>query len=287
MKTLKYINSNGDELTFTNSWPFLLKSFTQGTTVNNYSSKGSGQNGTLYVGNTLDKSNLTVELTVKGFDKAEYDRNKEKLRRLFNPALGEGYLIHNNGEKNIRIKCIPAKIPFLVDKSKRYGVGSIALTANNPLWEDVTETKEEIALWVGDFGFPLEILPEGIEMGHRMPLLIVNCINEGDVESGMVIEFRALATLTNPSLFNVNTREYIKINKGMVAGEIITIDTNYGSKRIISKLNGIETNIFNNIDVTSTFLQLYVQDNLFRYDADTGLDNLVVSIYHSDKYLGV
>ena len=28
-------------------------------------------------------------------------------------------------------------------------------------------------------------------------------------------------------------------------------------------------------------------DNLFRYDADSGIDNLEVSIYHSNLYLGI
>ena len=40
-------------------------------------------------------------------------------------------------------------------------------------------------------------------------------------------------------------------------------------------------------DEDMTFLKLYPGDNLFRYDAETGLDNLVVNIYRQNKYLGV
>lgn len=287
MKTLKYINSNGDELTFTNKWPFLLNSFEQGTSINNYNSKGSGQAGMRYIGNTLDKSDITLKVTVKGSDRNEYNRNKEKLRRLLNPLFDEGYLIYSDDEKTLRIKCIPEKIPFMVDKSKTYGEGSIALTANNPFWEDVRETKDEIALWMGDFEFPLEIVPEGIEIGHRMPLLIVNAQNKGDAESGMIIEFRALATLTNPSLFNVNTRESIEITKTMTVGEVIRINTYYAQEEVEQTLNGVKSNIFNLMKSGSKFLKLNRGDNLFRYDADTGLDNLVCSIYHRNLYMGV
>lgn len=166
------------------------------------------------------------------------------------------------------------------------GEGVIDLLANDPLWRDITEKRDEIALWIGDFSFPLQMMPTGIEIGHRSPSLIVNCYNGGDVESGMRIEFRALATLSNPSLFNVKTREYVKINKGMVAGEVLSVSTYFGDKRITDTLNGVETNAFNYIDVNSTFLQLEQGDNLFRYDADTGLDNLEVRIYHYDRYLG-
>jgi len=287
LKELKYINSNGDELTFSTSWPFLLESFEQGTNVNNYSFKGSGQAGTRYVGNTLDKSDLTLKVAVNGSDRAEYSRNKEKLRRVFNPHFDEGYLIHSDDEKTLRIKCIPEKIPFMVDKSKTYGEGSIALTANNPYWEDISETKEEIALWMGDFSFPLEIVSGGIEMGHRMPLLIVNAENKGDTESGMIIEFRALATLTNPSLFNVNTRESIEITKTMTAGEVIRINTYYAEEDVELISSGVTANIFNIMKTGSKFLKLSKGDNLFRYDADSGLDNLVCSIYHRNLYLGV
>ncbi|HEX3075966.1 MAG TPA: phage tail family protein, partial [Lachnospiraceae bacterium] len=120
--------------------------------------------------------------------------------------------------------------------------------------------------------------------------LIVNVYNKGDVETGMRIVFRAKGALTNPSLFNVETREFIKINKAMTAGEVITIDTNYGKKGITLRKNGVESNILNYIDIAgggNTFLQLAVGDNLLRYNADTGADNLEVDIYFDNRYLGV
>ncbi len=44
-------------------------------------------------------------------------------------------------------------------------------------------------------------------MGHKSPSLIVNVHNPGDIETGMKIEFKALGFLSNPSLFNINSRE--------------------------------------------------------------------------------
>ena len=99
--------------------------------------------------------------------------------------------------------------------------------------------------------------------------------------------FRALGALSNPSLFNVNTREYMKLNFDMQGGDVITIDTNYGNKSITLQRNGQETNIYRYMDVDSTFLQLDIGDNIFRYDADSGLSNLEVTVYYAQKYLGV
>lgn len=41
------------------------------------------------------------------------------------------------------------------------------------------------------------------------------------------------------------------------------------------------------LDVDSTYFQLSVGDNLYRYSAEENLENLEVSIYHDDLYLGV
>lgn len=76
----------------------------------------------------------------------------------------------------------------------------------------------------------------------------------------------------------------------MVAGEKFIINTNYSKKKILQELNGITTDILNYLDIVGggdTFLQLDVGDNLFRYNADSNLDNLEVNIYFSPQYLGV
>ena len=126
----------------------------------------------------------------------------------------------------------------------------------------------------------------GIEMGYRSPSLIVNVNNPGDVPCGMKIVFSALGEVENPYLLNVNTQEYFKIAKTMVAGETITVTTGFGNKRVVDVLNGVTSTILS-IDLESTFLQLETGDNLYRYYADDGIDMLECKIYYSPQYLGV
>jgi len=284
VRTLTYINSQGGEVTFTHKPPFILQNFNTDNNVNIYANKGMAQDGSTYLGNTLDIKDISLEVAVLSSSESELISLRATLDKVFNPKLGEGYLIYKDEVKERKAKCIVNKLPYLIS-SGSVAEGLISLTASNPFWTDLQELKEEIALWAGDFSFPLEILETGIRMGHREPSLIVNVLNNGDVECGMRIEFKALATLTNPSLLNVNTNEYIKVIKGMVAGEVITVTTYFGNKKIESTLNGVTTNIFNFIDFESTFLQLDVGDNLMRYDAESGLDNLEVSIYFMPQYL--
>lgn len=272
---------------FTNAAPFWLKEFSQNTGVVNYTNKGSSQDGNTFLGNTLDDSDISLKLSIRGSEKSEFDKLKAKLRRVFNPKFGKGSLIHNNEEKDLEIKCVPAKVPFIVNKSDRRGECIISLVANSPFWTDLTEQKHEITLWVPNFSFPLELSSEGMEIGYRSEILTANANNVGDVETGMRIVFKALASVTNPSLVNINTKEQIKINTTMLKGQTITITTGYGEKRIVSKMAGIESNLFNALAPGSTFLQLTPGDNLFRYNANDGIDYLSVTIYHSNRYLGV
>jgi hypothetical protein len=293
LKKIIYVNASGEELTLTNSFPFLLQKFSESENVNIYTSKGMNQDGLTYLGNTLELKDITLEFTISGESEAELISYQDKIRKTLNPKLGEGYLLYNDDIKERKIKCILNKLPVFSKINGTHGQngkvssGLISLTAHNPFWTDLLESKEEIALWIGDFEFLLELVSGGIEVGHRAPSLIVNAFNTGDVECGMRIEFKALATLSTPSLLNVNTGEFIRINRGMVVGEVISVSTYFGNKNITSTLDGVKTNIVNDIYLESTFLQLDIGDNLFRYDALSGLDNLEVSIYYMPMYLGV
>ena len=46
----------------------------------------------------------------------------------------------------------------------------------------------------------------------------------------MRLRFTALGTVLNPILLNVDTEEFIQINATMKTGDVIEINTKYGSK---------------------------------------------------------
>lgn len=73
----------------------------------------------------------------------------------------------------------------------------------------------------------------------------------------------------------------------MKAGEVITVDTRFNKKKVISKFEGDETNILNFIDLNSTFIQLDKGDNYFKYEAEENISNLEIKIVHNNWYLGV
>lgn len=285
---LIYTNSQGESVEISHSSLFLLQSVEGLGAIRNiiYTSKGIAQDGATTVGQSLDLRDISIRGTISETEKEKVLQYRRKLIKVFNPKLS-GTLRYQLDDFIKEIDCkleISPSFPYTDAKFKTF---LVQLICPHPFWKNISENKEEIALWVGDFSFELELTEQGIEMGHREPSLIVNVLNDGDVPCGMKVEFKALATVVNPSILNVNTQDYIKINKTMTAGEVITVTTGFGSKKVESYLNGITTNAFNFIDLGSTFLQLFVGDNLFRYNADTNIDNLEVSIYYTPQYLGV
>lgn len=282
---LIYQNELGHQIEFSIWSPFFLQNIDGISGLKNiiYTNKGMGQDGSTYTESTLDNRNIVIQGTIL----EETELNRSRLLSIVNPKL-DANLIWDNGENKYYVECKVENAPVITKDNKPKF--QISLLCPNPYWKNYIDTKVNIAMWKGSFHFP-KIIPanKGIIMGYRQPSLIVNVNNIGDVPTGMRIEFFARGTLKNPSLFNVNTREYLKINKTMIAGEKISIDTNYSKKKIESNLNGVITNILNYIDLGGgdTFLQLDVGDNLFRYDADENLNNLEVSIYFNPQYLGV
>ena len=163
----------------------------------------------------------------------------------------------------------------------------LQFTANDPYIYESAAQSVEVATWIGAFEFPIEIPEEGIEMGYRSESLIANIFNGGQESTGMLIRFRALGTVVNPSLINVNTYEEFKLNFTMQGGDLIEVSTYRGRKTITLIRNNVRSNIFGSRKLLSKFLQLEVGDNLFRYDAEESIDNLEVQIQFTPRLLGV
>lgn len=256
-----------------------------------YSYKYVNQIGVYVTGSSLETRKVTIIGWIVADTELMMSQRKGLLNRFFNP------------QQAVDLFYKKYVLRFLPDNSVRY---SITMAENNevmckfqvtgfcpdPLFAERVENKIVAASTQAMFHFPLIIKPQpnppgGIVFGLRQPSLIVGITNLGSVEVGMKIIFRAKGSLDSPSLINVNTQQYFQVNKTMVAGEEIEVNTIVGGKKIVGKVNGITSNYFKYRDLNSTWLQLAVGDNLFRYDAVENIDNLEVYVYFSNKYLEV
>lgn len=251
-----------------------------------YSINSMGQDGDTYLGHRIESREIEIPGSIKVRDKDILRDRQRYLNHVLNPQHA-ATLTYEYGDFRRVIDCKVDNAPVFSKQAIFKGF-TIQLLCHNPYWRKPYKTRDDIATWIGAFEFPVEIpQDEGWIIGYRQPSLIVNVFNEGDVRSGIKIEFRALGVTSNPQLLNVDTQEFIKLNIDLRAGDVLTLNTGYGEKEVTLTRNGVQTDAYRYLDPDSTYLQLAVGDNLFRYDADSALENLEVSIYHDDLYLGV
>ena len=290
---LTYTNELGDSIEFSTSSAFycnVSKDATGLAGVDNtiYSTNSTQQHGDTFAGQRIEAREISVKGAINIRDKAQAIELRRKALRILNPEL-RGTLKY---EYRGFTKVIDVRIDDRPDFYRKTVLlqYEIAFKALNPFWRNETESREDIASWLGAWEFPAEIDEddtEGMIFGYREESVIVDCYNAGDVSTGMRIRFTALGILTNPILLNVETGEFIQVNTTMQAGDVITVNTEYGNKGAVLERNGETIDCFKDIDVDSTFMELGIGDNVYRYDAAIGVDNLEVSIYYSPQYLGV
>ncbi|MED1456661.1 phage tail family protein [Bacillus smithii] len=295
IKEILCTNSNGDSLLISKSSIYkpVEDLDTTGVKASITYATNYRVHGATMVSSRLEQRDLSLlfYLYVAGKSEDWIQKKRDQVFKVFNPIYNPITLQLKTETKDLRVdvnvETTPSIAPGFANSNRVWQKVLVQLSTGDPFFQETVMRKVEIATWVPMFEFQMELSEEGLEMGQRSPSLIVNVLNDGQVSTGMIIQFTALGTVENPSLFNVNTREYFKLNRTMLAGEVITVNTNQGKKRVESSLNGVTTNIFNYMEFGSKFMQLEVGDNLFRYDADSNLENLEVSIYFTPKYIGV
>jgi hypothetical protein len=226
--------------------------------------------------------NITIEGRILASSIDEAYEFRKTLLDVFNPKH-KGRLIF----KDLSIPCIVEEAPVFNVGSHRTPAFFISLLCTSPYFETVEELTRLLAGWHPNFEFELEIpIEEGIEMGYREESLIIPVENVGSVPCGATFEFIAQGIVEDPFLIDVVTGKFIKLNRIMQPGEIVTVSTHFANKKVTSSLNS-GTNAFSSLDENSDFLQLDVGTNLLRYDAKVNLNNLEVNVYYRPQYLGV
>ena len=288
-----YENERGISIELNREGPLFLSSVEGfgGLEADIVSSKSAYQDGISISKTILKDRILTLNCYLSIDNEQQRYILKKKLYNAFNPKVAGHIKIYTDagqlrGASNLRV----IQAPLFDDDYK--GLNDlvsfqIQLAMPLPYFEDLVENKVEFGSEVGNFFFDGELKEEGNELSIKNNSNVVNIFNSGDCEVPLKLVFKASSNVKNPRIYNVYTKEFIKINKTMEAGEIITITTNKGNKRVESILNGKTSNIFNNLDIQSDFIWLDIGDNVIAYDAEEMVEQLEVSIYYTNYYLGV
>jgi hypothetical protein len=243
-------------------------------------SKNSGQDGENYNGSTAQKRNIVVVLDMK---RADYVAQRNRLYTFFQPdTTGIFYYYDTNESKKINYK-VEKVTPTGGDGPIKHI--TLSLICPDPKFYALDEEITQLAAWQDNIEFPFDIV-EDFELTTKVNTLIGNVYNESNVVQGLTIKFTATGTVVNPSLYDVNRQKMMKIVTTMVSGDLITVTTANGNKRVTLTRGGVTTNINNQMLYPPVWLQAQQGDNLYRYDAESGIDSLSVSILHTQAYWG-
>lgn len=162
--------------------------------------------------------------------------------------------------------------------------------------------------WDEPGGFPARERPDGeivvndsvddklIEFG-KIQIKTENVLYySGDAEVGITLSIHATGTVRNITVYNVGTRETLKIDTDKLealtgapfaSGDTITICTVRGKKSATLLRNGKTTNILNCLGRDVSWFTLAKGDNIFAFSAEYGSLNLQFAIENQIVYEGV
>lgn len=238
------------------------------------------EDGEVFLDTKMAGRPMSIDLRITGKNEADLIKNRRRLTSVINPKLGLGILkvIDAAGER--LIKAVPENVPELIGGHGNHGPtfqkAVVQLIAPSPYW--MSPLIDEEPAFEPKFHFPFS---KPFIMGLQRDRRIID--NDGDAPTPIQVEFFGPAT--NPRIVNVTTGEYLKINQTLLEGEYMKIDTTPGNKSVhfISE-DGSERDVFNWIELGSSFFKLIVGMNDIAYEADSNIQGTVVNIKYHKLY---
>ncbi|WP_026908958.1 phage tail family protein [Paucisalibacillus globulus] len=285
MRRLKYLNSKGESIEFYQT-PFLIESLIGVGEVDAdvQGHRAPYQDGDTYIDTILQPRYPTLEGAITSTDLLTIKEYRKQILRVCNPKLGIGKIIlEMDGDIKEILGTLDGVPTFPEKGSNVYQKFMITWKCPNPYWKSLETITEPLSAFVPKFKLPFRFPVKFGERGSEARLM-----NDGDVPTPIEIVFNGPAT--RPTIINRTTGEFIRIDKELLVGERLIINTAFGRERrvAIDKGNGVLENAWGYIDIwESTLFQLDVGENIIEYDAVASGGQAIVTISYRTQYVGV
>ena len=242
--------------------------------------------GATYQGMVTKKRNIV--LTVK--DRENHRLNRYQLYQLFQPKTkGVFQYIEDDVVREINYYVESVEISSETD----IRTATISLICPDPFFTGTSDITLTMAGWASDFEFIHEFTADGESFGHRVQERLKTIENTSGANGiGITVEIYANGEVSNPTITQVETGDYIKVGTtahplDMTAGEVLIITTHTNNKKVRLVHEGVSTDINEYLDEGSEFIQLQSGLNTIGYSAAAGDGNMTVTISYRERYLGV
>lgn len=237
--------------------------------------------GEKFTSSKADKRTINIQFGIT--------KNAETNRIALYKIIKTKQYIRLNYKNNIRDIFIEGYVEsMIIDYHAVPQLVTVSILCPRPYFNDATELISEMSALVKKFTFPFAIEKNNkIPFGYIEDVSEINVINNGDIQTNMIIKIQASGEVINPTIFNRETGDFFRLNFTMQTGDVITIDTNQGQKSVNLYRSGEDINIFNSISRDSTWLSLAPGDNIMIYDADNETRrNMLVRFLYRYQYEG-
>ena len=275
-KTFRYVNENGESITFTYNNGFLINKPVGIDTLQVSLSQATGID---QVGATIQSANVQPRpVTVSGILVGEFlKNNKEKLLSVVRPDL-TAKLYADDYYLNVR----PTSTPT-IDPTAKFSKFQFSVLAAYPYWQKDNSVRTVLSGLQYMFKFPWNISRE-YQFAKLMETQFINIPNRGQLPVPMTVTFLARGDCVNPKITNVNTAKFMAINKSMTAGERIVVEITHDRTYVTSSIDG---DIRGALSLKSTLNRLDVGDNVLKPEAEEGGNQLEVSIDFATEIVGI
>lgn len=274
-------NEKGERIELTNSpyWDVRIEGLTPGSATINTTTI-AGKDGSVF--NSARKNEKEIIITAK--PKFPVAENRQRLYKYFKTKK-EVKIYYETTNRKVKINGHVSGIEGLLFEQTQ--AIEISILCEDPYFVERTERNTEMSSTQDLFEFPFEIEEEGIEFSIIEKTISQNIKNEGDTETGMIIELTATGEVVNPTIYNVETRGHFGLKIELQTGDVVRINTNNLRKRVTLIRYAEERNAINSIIKGNEWFKLMPGDNVFTYKCDKGEENLSIKFIYSNKYEGV
>lgn len=226
------------------------------------------------IGETVETKSISgrmINVTGKFF--GNIPAGKDRLRNVCTP-LASGRLLFNGQQfARVHVKDAPS-----FSAVKNNGLFKMRFYTPFPFFYLINESHYSIGGLRAGFQFPVNY-GQPHYFGIRETDKYVNVLNTGDVKVSYTLTIQTKGVCKDPTLTNIQTYEFIKLNGTIETGETVTIyrdDSNVLRAELTN--DNTVTDIITWIDDESSLFELAPGDNLITMTAESGSEAMEVNM---------
>lgn len=275
-KLFRYVNKNGDSITFDYAGGFLIS---KPSGIDTLSVSLSQAQGIDQVGATIQSTNIQPRpVTIVGCLVGDaQDVNKNKLLSVVRPDIG-GKLYAGD----YYLSVYPTATPIIEPKD-RLARFQFSLLAPYPYWRKDDSASATLSGIQKLFKLPCNF-SKTYRFGELMQTQFMNVPNRGQVPVPYTATFIAKGEVENPKITNATTGKFLLIKKTLVSGEMLVVEITHERTYVTSSVDG---DCRGALSLSSNLFRLDVGDNVLKPEAASGLENMQVEIDFATEIVGI